>query len=304
MAADATPAQHLEWLRADRDLDELQQRFPEEWERARARLLTASESGRPGYDRLIAELTPAPNGPRDRAPSKAQQVSTAVQRRMVRLALQSASDRNESGVEQGAIRFRRFDGLLLQRVLFTRGLVRKPVRMRSFRVAWRLAAQRDRLMPLVRPRGIWCFYSDAFVRRVAGMAEGTRAVEIAAGDGTLTRFLQVAGADVVATDDHSWSGRIDFPGWVERADAETALRRYEPQVVLCSWPPAGNGFEAAVLRTPSVRTYLVVLGADPREAGNPDAYRDQTAFDMVEDPELSALVLPPGRNRVVVFTRR
>ena len=32
--------------------------------------------------------------------------------------------------------------------------------------------------------------------------------------------------------------------------------------------------------------------------------REQTAFTMEEDPALSRLVLPPGRNRVLVFTRR
>ena len=300
----ASPADDLEWLRRDRDLDELQQRFPQEWERARSRLLTASGAGRRGYDRLMAELRPAPQGPRDRAPSKAQQVSALVQRRMVRLALQSASDRSESGVAEGAIRFRRFDGALLQRVLFAGGLVRKPVRLPVFRVAWRLAAQRDRLLPLVRPQGIYCFYSAAFVRRLVRMTAGSRAVEIGAGDGTLSRFLQVKGAEVTATDDHSWSDRIDFPSWVEQADAETALRRHEPDFVLCSWPPAGNDFEAAVFRTPSVRTYVAVVSADPREAGNEAAYREQTAFTMKEDPALSRLVLPPGRNRVLVFTRR
>ncbi len=64
----AATQQDLEWLRGERTLDELQQRFPEEWRVARARLLTASESGRPGYDRLIAELRPAAAGPRDRTP--------------------------------------------------------------------------------------------------------------------------------------------------------------------------------------------------------------------------------------------
>ena len=298
------PAQDLAWLAGDRDLDALRERFPEEWERARSRLLAASGSGRDGYDRLLAELRPAAPGAGDRTPSAAQRVSATVQRRMIGLSLRAASDRGESGVEEGAIRFRRFDGAVLQRVLFTRGLVRKPVNRLAFAVAWRLARQRDRLMPLVRPKGVYCFYTATFVREVAALVGGRRALEVAAGDGTLTRFLQVAGADVVATDDHSWSGSIDYPSWVERADARTALARYEPEVVLCSWPPAGTPFEAEILAAPSVRTYLVVVSSDPREAGNPAAYARQTGFTVREDPRLSALVLPPGRNRVLRFERK
>jgi hypothetical protein len=223
---------------------------------------------------------------------------------MVVEALRGVSDRVESGVEEGDIRFRRFDGLVLQRVLFARGLVRKPVRLAQFRVAWFLSRQRNRLMPLVRPKGIYCFYS---ARAVAGLARtigGRRAVEIGAGDGTLTRFLRQRSVPIVATDDFSWSRSIDYPGDVERADARTALRTHEPQVVLCCWPPAGNRFEEAVFRTPSVQTYVVITSRDEREAGAWDAYRQQRGFTMEEDQALGRLVLPPGRNRVLVFTRR
>jgi hypothetical protein len=74
--------------------------------------------------------------------------------------------------------------------------------------------------------------------------------------------------------------------------------------VICSWPPAGNAFERAVFATPSVETYIVLTSSDEREAGDWDSYRSQTGFDRGDGPTLSRLVLPEGRNRVLIFTRR
>ncbi len=293
----------LEWLRSDHSLDELKSRFPAEWERARGRILTASEHGRDGVARLLGELAPTPVA-RDRAAALTDQVSSVVQRELIRRSLQSASDSAESGVEDGVIRLRRFDGLLLQRTLFAGGLVRKPVRPVAFRIAWRLAAQRSRLMPLVRRQGIYCFYSRPLVKALARLIGDAPALEIGAGDGTLARFLADAGAAVTATDDFSWAHRIHFPSWVEKADARTALRAHRPTVVLCSWPPANAEFETEVFRTPSVQRYVVVTSTDEREAGDWAAYRAQTAFEWHADPVLSAAVYPPGRNQVLVFTRR
>ena len=54
---------------------------------------------------------------------------------------------------------RSLNGFVAQRLLFARGLERKPVSMRRFRLIWPLLWQRRRLMPLVQPKGIYCFYS-------------------------------------------------------------------------------------------------------------------------------------------------
>ena len=67
-------------------------------------------------------------------------------------------------------------------------------------------------MPLVEPRGIYCFYSGALVARLAALIGARSCVEIAAGDGTLSRFLRDAGVDVVATDDASWTQTRGGPG--------------------------------------------------------------------------------------------
>lgn len=291
-------------MSADRTLEELQHRFPDEWRIVRAQLLALEKDGRLALQRLLVDSARSPSDARDRALAMPQRVTQLAQRRMLEQSLQSFNDRRESGVKTGTIRFGRWNAALLQRVLFAQGLVRKPVRLPLFRIAWRLAPQRRRLMPLVRRRGIYCFYSAALIRRLAQLTGPRAAIELGAGDGTLTRFLQEAGVDVTATDDHSWATVIDYPSWVKRLDARAALRKYAPQVVLCSWPPPGNTFERAVFETRSVQTYIVITSADPREAGNWSTYDEQTDFQRVEVPQLARLVLPPRRNDVLIFQRR
>jgi hypothetical protein len=158
-------------------------------------------------------------------------------------------------------------------------------------------------MPLVGPRGIYCFYSKPLIRRLAGMIGDRRALEIAAGDGTLSRFLADAGVDVTATDDHSWRD-VTFPDSVIRQDAREAVRTRSPQVVLCSWPPAGNDFEREVFRTDSVELYVVIGSRHRFATGNWETYESQTECELEEDEALSALVLPPELDAAVYVFRR
>ena len=148
-------------------------------------------------------------------------------------------------------------------------------------------------------------YTRQFLDALAKLIDGRPCLEIAAGDGTLSRFLSNRGIDVTATDDHSWARSIDYPASVVRQDAVAALHRHRPQVVICSLPPPGNPFEEHVFSTPSVELYVVVADADDANAGNWDAYRRQHDFDFAVDQRLSRLVLPPEIDpAVVVFRRR
>ncbi len=87
-----------------------------------------------------------------------------------------------------------------------------------------------------------------------------------------------------------------------RLDARAALRTHQPEVVVCSWPPAANTFESAIFTTASVQTYILITSSKESAAGNWAAYRAQTTFDMSLDRRLSRGVLPSGR--VYVFTRK
>ncbi len=92
---------------------------------------------------------------------------------------------------------------------------------------------------------------------------------------------------------------------VERLDAEAALARYRPSVVLCAWPPPGNGFERAVFRSPSVSRYIVLTSRHRFAAGAWSDYEAQEGFTLRHDEALSRLVLPPESDpAVLVFDRR
>jgi hypothetical protein len=210
-----------------------------------------------------------------------------------------------TGVSKGKVRFNLVNGWLAQKLLFKgKGLERKPVSLAAFSMIWPLLTQKRFLMPLVEPKGIYCFYSRRLVKELATTIGDRKTLEIAAGDGTLSRFLTQEGVDVTATDDHSWDHSIDFPENVKKQDAESALEEHQPQVVICSWPPAGNDFEHQVVETPTVELYVVIASQHAFAAGNWTAYSEQTEFDYSEDETLSKLVLPPELEGAVYVFRR
>jgi len=270
-------------------LQELQAAHPRDWELVQKQLAEIVPTGDNAHlTRWIGSL------------------QSDVQRAMAVAAVKQLALQAATGAKPGErVRFNLLNGKLLQRIFFEgEGFRRKPVSMRQFKRWWPLLSQRKLLMPLVAKKGIYCFYSEPLVARLAELIGDRRAVEIAAGDGTLTRFLRGAGVDIVATDDHSWKD-VDFPAEVIKEDAKTSLKQRAPAVVVCSWPPADNAFERAVFKTRSVELYVVIGSRHRFAAGNWKTYEEQTAFDMTDDEELAQLVLPPELEAAVyVFRRR
>jgi hypothetical protein len=288
------------WLERQPPLAELQEAYPAEWtvvQRELAEIVPRGDlEALKAYVRRLAAPPPAVRG---LDASLAQE----IRRQMAAAALKQLSLSAATGVHEGRVRFNLVNGWVLQRLLFEDGLRRKPVSMPWFRALWPLLWQRRRLMPLVGPKGIYCFYSKPLIRRLAAMIGDRRTLEIAAGDGTLSRFLADAGVDITPTDDHSWRD-VTFPDSVVRQDAREAVRTRSPQVVLCSWPPAGNGFEREVFRAASVELYVVIGSRHQFAAGAWEAYEQQTAFEFAEEPSLSRLVLPPELDAAVYVFRR
>lgn len=301
------PSDELGWLRTGPSLPELIAAYPADW--AQAQRAVDAMISRDNSDEMIAYIKrvaqPASLRPGARVPPMSDRVSAEARRQMAAHVLKQAVLRSSTGVSEGRIRFNLVDGFIAQRLLFETQLKRKPVSMWRFRLTWPFVRQRRLLMPLVQPKGIWCFYSESLVAELASLIDGRRCIEIAAGDGTLSRFLEDAGAAITATDDYSWSDSISFPESVLRQDARTALRTHQPEVVICSWPPAGNSFEQHVFATASVQLYIVIGSASEHSTGNWDAYREQSQFQLAKDGRLSRLVLPPEVNHAVyIFTRR
>jgi hypothetical protein len=293
------------WLDQRPSLEELQAAYPAEWAAVQRDLAEIVPRGSPAELKAYVADPPAPRGAQ-RLGKRGQDalLSRQVRHAMALLAVRQLSLSAATGVTDGRVRFNLLNGWVAQRLLFARDLERKPVSMRWFRLLWPLLWQRRFLMPLVGPKGIYCFYSRPLVQKLADTIGDRRCVEIAAGDGTLTRFLAGEGVDITATDDHSWRD-VRFPDTVVKQDAREALRTRGPEAVICSWPPDGNPFERHVFTTPTVELYIVVGSRHRFAAGDWKAYEQQTTFDHALDPELSKLVLPPELEAAVyVFRRR
>jgi hypothetical protein len=289
------------WLEQQPSLTELQEAYPQEWSVVQRDLAQIVPRGNvhelTAYVRQIAASSRKPVRGLDPA------LAADIRRAMATAAIKQLSLSAATGVHEGRLRFNLVNGWVAQKLLFESGLRRKPVSLPVFRLVWPLLWQRRFLMPLVGPRGIYCFYSKPLIRRLAEMIGDRPALEIAAGDGTLARFLADAGVAITPTDDHSWRD-VSFPADVIRQDAREAVRTRNPAVVVCSWPPAGNDFEQEVFRTASVELYVVIGSAHRFATGNWDAYEEQTAFAYAEEPALSKLVLPPELDAAVYVFRR
>lgn len=296
----------LSWLATNPSLELLIQAFPSEWDSARRELerLLSRDSTTEMQEFLQRLSEPEVMRPGGRLSSVSRRASNEARRQMMIHLVKQAILRSTTGVSSGRVRFGLIQGWIAQRLLFKRDLERKPVSLTLFRLVWPLLRQRRLLMPLVQPRGIWCFYSSALIRDLVDIVGERRCLEIAAGDGTLARFLAAEGVDIVATDNQSWSDSIEFPAHVLKLDAAAALKQHPCEVVICSWPPAGNTFERVVFATPHVQTYIVIGSNSQVSTGNWDDYRRQKDFEMRLDTRLSSRVLPPEVGHgVLVFDR-
>lgn len=202
------------------------------------------------------------------------------------------------------VRFNLWDGTLLQKLLFKQGLERKPVSNRLFRLCWPFIIKKKILMPLVNKKGIYCFYSKEFIQELAVLIGENSCIEIGAGDGTLTAFLRKQHIDCKATDDYSWSHYINYPDFVEQADAKAALHMYNPKTVICSWPVPKNSYEKHVFRTESVDLYIVIGTRSPAYTCDFETYARLDHFSMEIDDHLSSLILPPSEENAVYIFRR
>ncbi len=302
------PREVQSWLAGQPSLAELREVYPAEWDAVERELAPLVARGDleeiKAYVRDLSSPSADLANPRRRDREDAL-ISAQVRRHMAATALRQALRAAATGAPEGKRRFNLLNGWVAQKLLFERSLVRKPVSLFWFRLIWPLLWQRRLLMPLVEPKGIFCFYSKPLVRELAAMIGDRPCLEIAAGDGTLTRLLADEGARVVATDDHSWRQSIAFPGTVLRQDARDALRIHRPEVVICSWPPPANPFERHVFKIASVELYIVIGSRHRFAAGDWSAYDQQRQFDFENDERLRRLVLPPELEPAVyVFRRR
>jgi len=306
---ETNPKKILKWLKTMPSLNELRAEFPQEWIAVERNMLAAYQRSK-GDKAGEAKANPKPATRPARGKAKGRKaldpaLSHYIQKRMAQLAIKDYGLISASGVKKGVVRFNYVNGFIIKSLLFAEGLARKPASLAWFRLLWPLVWQKKRLMFLAESEGIYCFYSRELIAALAGMIGARPCLEIAAGDGTLSRFLSERGVSITASDDRSWGQAVKFPDSVVKRDAREALKVLAPEVVICSWPPANNDFERHVFKTRSVQTYIVIGSRHEFATGNWADYRRQTAFTFDEDKALSPMVLPPELGcAVYVFQRK
>jgi hypothetical protein len=302
----------LVWLKSNPSLEELCAKYPEDWQVVQQEVSSivvrgVAEELKAYLDQAAkpAVLGNSPLG--GRQASLEVKLSAFVRSRMAREAIKKlclTTLASDTGVKKGKLRFNLLNGYIIQKLLFTKGLERKPASLFWFKLFWPLVWQKKRLMALVQPRGIYCFYSRELIEALTKMVASRSCLEIGAGDGTLTRFLVGNGVQMTASDSHEWSNVVAYPDWVAKLDAREALSTYAPEVVICSWPPSENVFERYVFNTPSVQLYIVIGSQHHFAFGNWKDYRQQTTFTLEEDKQLGSLLLPPELGSAVYIFRR
>lgn len=200
--------------------------------------------------------------------------------------------------------FNLINGILVEKLLFSQGTKRKPTSLFWFYLLWPLVWQRKFLMQWAEFKGIYCFYSKELVKELATIIGSKFCLEIAAGDGTLTRFLKDQGTQIIATDNRSWNHSIQYPDTVLDCDAEAALQKCNPEIVICSWPPKNNDFERYIFETNSVQTYILIASRREDVSGNWEDYKKQSTFSFAEDKKLSKFILPPELDSAVYLFHR
>jgi hypothetical protein len=306
------PKDEYRWICREPLLQKLMDRYPQDWQYVGPELLNALEagSGRELTDfcaqKKLALETWQHRVEKSRHNPKVIEsaIPQLIRNRMFLLAVDLCYQTAALGAT-GKIRLNRVNGYIIQKLLFERHLTRKPASLKSFKFWWRLVTQKRILMSLVQTKGIYCFYSRELIRELCRVIGNRTCLEIGAGDGTLTRFLANQGVSVRATDDHSWQHRIEYPEAVEKLGAKQALAKYEPQAVICSWPPPGNAFERIVLNARSVETYVVIGSRYKFASGNWTSYEEQHRFEWAMDRKLSSMVIPPElESAVMIFQRK
>lgn len=297
----------LKYLNTSPSLEALQERYPEEWKVAEGELAAAiRDKDKARLDDLMRPLHNV-EAPRKRTQPISKQESRDLQAKLIRQRMCAISiERYLKTSLHGANsqHFSVFDRILLRVLFFGPSRRRKLVNASLFRLLWPRFRQKNLLMPTAEANGIYCFFTPATISGLAELMKDGPCLEIGAGDGFLAARLKERGVDIRATDDFSWSSKIESVGNVEKLDAAAAVAKHKPSTVLCCWPPAQNKFEQSVFEEPSVRRYIVIGSLQKALSGNWPLYQAQKLFSIRRDATLSAS-LPPQEagGAVYVFDR-
>lgn len=91
----------------------------------------------------------------------------------------------------------------------------------------------------------------------------TGIIEVCAGDGLLSKSLNMFGVNIKATDDMSWKEAFDpikYPEEIENLNHVDACSKHRPELVIISWEPRQAHYVKDMLETCKSVKYVIVIG--------------------------------------------
>mmetsp|Transcript_22412 Transcript_22412/g.29021 ORF Transcript_22412/g.29021 Transcript_22412/m.29021 type:complete len:385 (+) Transcript_22412:91-1245(+) len=99
-------------------------------------------------------------------------------------------------------------------------------------------------------------------------AKDALCLEVGAGDGSLSYYLRERGGlNIIASDSGAWRIPPKFP--IEYLNASSAIKKYNPALILCSWMPSGVDLTKVFRDAPSVQAYILLGEIDDGACGHP-----------------------------------
>lgn len=279
--------------------------YPRMWQEVVATLREHVSSG--GSDALInwrqgavSELHKVSNNPYGDADLKTESI---IKAQMTLLAIEQFADvmTGKSGIRPSLK-----DRAIFKFFIFAQLARRKAFSIYDFDRRWRRLKDPIWAAAELQRSGIWSIPTSDFSDALSELCRGRRVLEIGAGRGLLFKGLKDLGVDINAVDDESW-GSMGVAGAgtvIQKMDAIQALKNFSPEVVICSWPPAGNLFEEEIFNTKSVQLYLVVLSRQQLVSGNWSAYKNQRKFNCTTSPAINSLLRPIETDQQLFIFRR
>lgn len=292
-------------------IESLMLKFPDQWDQVKVTVSDAIKVDRPDHiNELITKadatarhwnLLVKKSGQTNRI--KTQAIPHLVKSRMIHLSFQKILTSSLGGTP-AKIRQSAVDKILCNRIFYYPYREHRPVNNTLQKILWPLVRDKPAAVGVAKNLGFYCFFTNRFIDMLIERLAGSRVLEIGAGSGLLTLLLQKRGIDCLATDDLSWGHAVRYGRHVENLDAASALKKYRPQAVVCSWPPPGNQFEQQVFNTEQVENYIAIGSVHQFATGARSVYAKQNVFN-VKSIKNEGLIAPREIDAEILwFTRK
>jgi hypothetical protein len=183
--------------------------------------------------------------------------------------------------------------------MLSKALKKQTLSCKDFDTRWNRLSDKIWAAGEIQRLGIWSVPTLELAQGIAHYTQGRPTLEVGAGHGLLSKALRGIGIVLRAVDIDAQTSDV------ECLDAKIGLSKYQPTVVISSWPPPANNFEIDIFKTSSVELYLAITSKHQFASGNWEIYKNQKGFTCTSSEKLNAFLRPHEfEQQVLVFRRK